>query len=164
VLLSWLLSAALSNAEKENVALQLAMTGKLELPGDPVWFGPYPGSNRTVTGGVYAFTFEETLGVVELGWEIYSNEPECAVTPDCVANACGIHIHNGKSCDQHDSVGEHYYNTDLEDDPWLPITHRGFPAAGRRYIRIGADQDTSGHTVVVHDETGARIACAVLPY
>merc|ERR1711918_147759 len=81
--------------------------------------------------------------------------------------ACGIHIHKGKTCDDAEEIGGHYYGESLEADPWSLISYSvaaGGTARGHiQDVTIGADQDISGHALVVHDSTGGRVACTVLP-
>jgi len=132
-----------------------------------VALGPYPGSTEmTVTGFVKATVvgaFQYNVGVVDMSYSLFGGT-ECEVAPDCVANGCGIQIHQGNSCDQ---VGEHVYNTDqLVDDPWLPVRYQanaGGVARSSKVVLIGSYQHLWHSTVVVYDKSGGPIACAVLP-
>lgn len=84
-----------------------------------------------------------------------------------MANACGIHIHAGTTCEDAAAVGGHYFDaTSITADPWSPITYsasRYGSAVGYVKVAIGKGQDIFGRAMVVHDSTGARVACAVLP-
>merc|ERR1712048_259894 len=81
-------------------------------------------------------------------------------------NASGIHIHEGMTCDDADSVGGHYYDGDsIAADPWSPITYQASAdgtTKGKTKASIGAGQDITGRAIVVHDKTGARVACALI--
>ena len=91
-----------------------------------------------------------------------------------VANSCGLHIHVGHSCDS--DAGSHYYNrTVLQDaDPWGAISYstmrsgpltrvRDDASVGTAYVETGLLQsEIAGHTMIVHDAGGRRIACAAL--
>ena len=92
-------------------------------------------------------------------------DPNCVDGPtQGVANSCGVHIHAGTSCEA-DALG-HYYNSALASDPWASVTYtsteaglasgRGSPITGLSHANI------LGHTFVVHDLTGARVACALI--
>merc|ERR1712139_499833 len=92
----------------------------------------------------------------------------CKSAPAGVANACGIHIHEGMTCDDAAAVGGHYYNKDsIVSDPWSPVTYTvkedGTASGNIQSIEIGEGQDIAGRALVVHDSTGARVACALLP-
>jgi len=132
-------------------------------------FKLYPGyaGDRKVEGWVEALYAGDTATV---NYNVKGIEPECKAAPVGVANACGIHIHAGTTCDNATAVGGHYYNTtSITPDPWLPIvytpldTSKQSKAHGRFDVKIGKEQDIRGRAVVVHDGTGKRIACALLP-
>merc|ERR1712031_120834 len=88
---------------------------------------PYPGysGDLSVTGTVGAYLYNNDAYV---WYNIAGVEADCAAVPEGVANACGIHIHEGKTCDDADSVGGHYYDGDaISSDPWSPVGyHTGF--------------------------------------
>merc|ERR1711907_296560 len=93
---------------------------------------------------------------------------ECKTPPEGVANACGIHIHEGTTCDDADAVGGHYYNkTSVASDPWPAVTYStsvdGSATGEVQSIEIGTELDISGRALVVHDSAGVRVACALLP-
>merc|ERR1712085_170741 len=123
--------------------------------------GGYVGS-WTVTGTVEA-SYNAATGEVDMTYFLAGVDNECKAPPVDVPNACGIHVHSGKTCEEHDQVGGHYFSG--TSDPWLPVTYTAtdYGAWDNAKIGIGLDQDIGGRAVVVHDSTGARIACAVLP-
>merc|ERR1711881_738872 len=105
-------------------------------------------------------------GNAYLTYSLQGLEDACKTTPEGVANACGIHIHEGKTCDDADAVGGHYYDTDsIEADPWSPVGYvtRHGGSAGSGKAAIGQGQDIAGRAIVVHDSTGGRVACALAP-
>jgi len=131
-----------------------------------VTFQPYPGyaGPLKVVGAAGAHPGKDQVGI---WWSLTGVEDACKTTPEGVANACGIHIHAGNTCDDADAVGGHYYNTDtIDSDPWSPISYATWikgTTAGYATIAIGDGQDVSGRALVVHDQTGARVACGLLP-
>jgi len=136
-------------------------------PQHGVKFGSYPGyaGALKVTGEVGAYYLGDTVGV---NFQIHGVEADaCKAAPVGVANACGIHIHAGTTCEDAAAVGGHYFDaTSITADPWSPITYiasRYGSAVGYVKVAIGKGQDISGRAMVVHDSTGARVACALLP-
>lgn len=129
--------------------------------------GPYPGYSGPlkVEGTVDAYLAKS--GNAYVTYTLKGLEDACKTTPAGVANACGIHIHEGKTCDDASAVGGHYYDTEsISSDPWAPIgyvTKFGGFASGSGKAAIGQGQDIAGRAIVVHDSTGARVGCAVLP-
>merc|ERR1711933_405372 len=84
---------------------------------------------------------------------------------DCVD--CGIHVHEGTSCDTHEEVLGHYWNPNKMDvDPWNDKyynTNQFGTAKDKFKLNMGYPiRLTEGRTVVVHAQDGTRIACGVL--
>merc|ERR1719321_2026171 len=128
--------------------------------------GPYPGyeGSLKVTGEVDAWLSKS--GNAYVTYNLKGLEDACKTTPEGVANACGIHIHEGMTCDDADAVGGHYYDADsITDDPWKPLTYTagkyGF-SFGNVKATIGKGQNINGRAIVVHDQTGGRVACALV--
>jgi len=129
-----------------------------------VTLGPYPGyaGDLAIDGKVDAYL--SRTGNAYVTYELSGVEDVCTTTPEGVSNACGIHIHEGKTCDDASAVGGHYYGVD--SDPWGALVYNtkyGKYASGSVKAAIGQGQDISGRAVVVHDSTGGRVACATLP-
>jgi len=127
---------------------------------------PYPGysGDLVVTGMVGAWITNENARVF---WNLHGLEKEnCKSVPEGVANACGIHIHTGMDCTDAASVGGHHYDAALASDPWAPISYASFgdgvSSGHARDINIGK-VNIAGRALVVHDSTGARVACGELP-
>jgi len=128
--------------------------------------GPYPGyaGDLTVQGSVGAY-YSESRGKVYMEYRLSGVEADlCKTAPAGVGNACGIHIHEGMTCDDATQVGGHYFSVD--SDPWGAITYsadkRG-RAFGTQEVEVGEKLDISSRAMVVHDSTGARVACGLLP-
>merc|ERR1719413_58755 len=106
-----------------------------------------------------------------LSWKLEGVDPECATAPPANANpnACGIHIHVGMSCTE--NAGGHYWNNDyLNADPWTVVKYKtwtrgdsSYSMAWNQKVVTGYNNfDTLGHTMIVHDHTGARVACGII--
>merc|ERR550534_2556084 len=99
-----------------------------------------------------------------IGWSLWGVDPRCWKVPSGVPNACGIHIHVGESC--YADAGGHYWNTTLIDhDPWAAVTYRslGLWTVGQTQVVTGlTNYEVLGHTMIVHDSTGARVACGII--
>lgn len=133
----------------------------------------YPGSTwrREVTGGVSISHVPSVAGTVEVSWQIQGIDDAC---PTGVGNECGIHIHEGTSCDTNEAIGGHHWNrTLLSADPWVATRYRSDSAGGAvtgysalpPKIVTGFDfASLKGHAVVVHNAQGLgdRIACGIL--
>jgi len=132
-------------------------------------FTPYPG----YTGDL------ATVGTVDLeqigtgtnasqalAFSLTGADPSCG-TDDVsgVANACGIHVHEGSDCSNASTIGGHYYDLEAypSEDPWKPIVYSapGGNTTGvtTRIVTGVTNADVVNRTLIVHDVTGARIAC-----
>jgi len=85
------------------------------------------------------------------------------------ANSCGVHIHTGTSCDTAAGVGGHFWDNDqLESDPWKTTVYSAeggssVQTSDSEIVTTGlTSDDILGRVMVVHDSTGARIACGVI--
>lgn len=136
-------------------------------------FTVYPGyAGNLHVGGTVSMVESGSPGIGAIAaqmltYSLHGTDPACTATADLtgVANACGVHIHAGTDCA---NAGGHLWNEALlgPQDPWQPV--RYVTAAG---AAEGADvqvitgltmADVVGHTFVVHDVTGARVACGVI--
>jgi uncharacterized surface protein with fasciclin (FAS1) repeats len=125
--------------------------------------GVYPGyeGSLKVEGEVNGYLAKS--GNAYVTYSLRGLEKACETTPEGVGNACGIHIHEGKTCDDATQVGGHYYAT--ESDPWGVLGYNSKYGYARGSVKaaIGDGEDISGRAIVVHDSTGGRVACALLP-
>lgn len=90
---------------------------------------------------------------------------------DSLCLGCGAHIHVGTTCDDADSVGGHYWNTETlgdsaDDDPWNFDTYQtdywGRSTSG--FVidpEIGIELN-EGRAVVIHGQDGGRVGCGIL--
>jgi len=112
----------------------------------------------------------ETVGTTgqNMRWFLKGADPRCSMGPGNASNSCGVHIHEGTSCDE-DALG-HYYNDELAEDPWKPVGYTTYSdSGGARSTLVGRKvltgltaEEIDGHTMIVHDFDGGRIACAIL--
>lgn len=117
-----------------------------------------------------AVVVESTPAFQAMTYSLDGTDPKCGpVAPAGVKNACGIHIHVGKDCADASSIGGHFWNKSATaSDPWQSVTYstNGLQAASEKspvFVMTGlTDEEVEGRVVVVHDATGARIACSPL--
>ena len=120
--------------------------------------GPNDLSGSKVT---VAFDGDDGEGML-LKYNLKGAAPGCA--------DCGLHIHTGKTCDDKDLVGGHYWDPAKTIDLWTTAggTVYNTPATatsttGSFSLNNGFDvEGNDSHAVVVHDSTGARYGCGVL--
>ena len=95
-------------------------------------------------------------------------DPQCTRVGNA-ANSCGIHIHQGTSCEI--NAQGHYYKTPVTQDPWTNVIYRSSTATATgaqsnvpsTLVNTGATElEVTGKTMIVHGYDGGRIACAVL--
>ena len=85
-------------------------------------------------------------------------------------NDCGIHIHEGVTCNNASLVGGHYWDNTVLSDPWVAdqgafYTTSSMGVADRAfYLYSGKTyQENMNHAVVVHAKDGTvRIGCGIL--
>lgn len=149
-----------------TVVSMMAMT-TVPCTGAPyrVWVAnlvPISGSGTSVTGAVAVFEATPTR-VAYAGFAL-------SVTPnlgpaDCTAgNACGVHIHEGTSCDSSTTQGGHYFESPVTVDPWTDKRYDSGPTGRADYegiLEMGTN-DIEGRAFIVHNESGGRVACGLL--
>jgi hypothetical protein len=81
-----------------------------------------PGTDSDVTGFAYVFASRERdngSGTIGYAGQAMGLEPDL-FAPTCTAvNGCGVHVHAGFSCQDAESQGGHYFESPVEDDPWV---------------------------------------------
>ncbi|KAJ1445106.1 hypothetical protein M885DRAFT_502835 [Pelagophyceae sp. CCMP2097] len=96
------------------------------------------------------------FGYVDFNYELSGVDPDCEAGASTVANSCGIHIHEGTSCDADDLV---------DPDPWASVVYApdsaGDVEGSHDGVAIGY-MAVIGRVMVVHDFSGGRIACATI--
>lgn len=132
-------------------------------------FSKYPGGSEINISGVVG-VYQVGADTQYLHYNIQGLDRTCNASFVAVeANACGLHIHAGTSCATHAEVGGHHWDKNtVPVDPWLPIryvAHDGLDR-GSGYtvaLKTGLAVDALyGRALVVHDSTGARIACTLI--
>jgi len=128
-------------------------------------FSKYPGytGNLAVSGSV---TMSQATGKKQvLTWALSGLDLTC--TPGAgsnITNACGIHVHKGTSCANHEAVGGHYYGT--AGDPWIVVyqADSSGKSGGTVTVDTGVSlSDLEGKAFVVHElANGGRVACGIL--
>ncbi|MED5526879.1 superoxide dismutase family protein [Gallaecimonas pentaromativorans] len=116
--------------------------------------GAYPGTSQTVTGKVKV-SFHDGRTLVH--YDLKGLGP--------VTNG-GLHIHVGKTCDDAEQVGGHYFSPTTAGDYWKS----GLWSADSKGEAIGSFtvvsdlgyKDNKDHAIVVHGPDGARIGCGIL--
>jgi len=114
---------------------------------------------------------DETAGQ-SLTWSLAGLDPTCNTigAGESVTNGCGIHIHEGTSCETTSKVGGHFFSKALNAaDPWANVRYvapsRGVSQQTQTVnVTTGlAMGDIIGRTVVVYEMNGGgRIACGVI--
>mmetsp|Transcript_21871 Transcript_21871/g.75218 ORF Transcript_21871/g.75218 Transcript_21871/m.75218 type:complete len:466 (-) Transcript_21871:442-1839(-) len=121
-------------------------------------FTKYPGYNRSlvVTGTVQVGASDNDT---TLGYHLMGTDPACTGAAMSKANACGVHIHSGTSCEV--DQGGHFHSGTT--DPWATVTYTTEASAKNVLVKAGKTLvQNTGRAFVVHDSAGARIACALL--
>ena len=73
-------------------------------------------------------------GAVDLIYHLEKLQPECRTPKPDTPNSCGIHIHEGKTCDDASLVGGHYYEGNT--DPWANVVYTA-DANGEAWAKAG---------------------------
>ena len=76
------------------------------------------------------------------------------------SNSCGIHIHSGTSC-LADAAGHYYDAATLSADPWASVVYTSGVGTHEVITGLTAAQ-VEGKAMIIHNQDGARIACALL--
>mmetsp|Transcript_41905 Transcript_41905/g.96135 ORF Transcript_41905/g.96135 Transcript_41905/m.96135 type:complete len:343 (+) Transcript_41905:68-1096(+) len=130
-------------------------------------FVPYPGyaGNLSVAGTVLLL---DAVDGQMMFFHLTGVDTACTA-PTNDANSCGVHIHEGMTCETASDIGGHYWSsTFVADDPWATVvyaTATGESTTMGAGITVGtgvSNSDNLGRAFVVHDSSGARVACATL--
>lgn len=117
--------------------------------------GPYPGSLLSAPAGNVLVSFNADILTVKYD-----------LRQGVVSSQGGIHIHKGTTCDDATKVGGHYWDADLGEDTWMHTTWESDSkghSEGTFEVKTGYNYEQNiSHAVVIHNETGARIACGIL--
>ncbi len=165
-----------------TLALLVASAAAVEMhltTGDFHTYPGYAGHVHVEHGSVDFFKGEhDGEDAVHFQLELRLNDGMCSDYQPSMgaANACGAHIHAGHSCD--DAGGHYFVDPYVTEDPWTYQNYhtnyewsdeddRDVMVARADYTVVtGAFRaqmtlaNFTGLTFVVHDNTGARMACA----
>lgn len=121
----------------------------------------YPGyAGGLLPRGRVTVRFEDDENELLMRYELEGLETNC--------KGCGIHIHEGESCEE---AAGHYFNHSLyessDDDPWLEAMYNSNEegdASNALVVPTGGmgSKVTKNHAVVIHSQDGTRIGCGVL--
>lgn len=142
--------------------------GVLEpLKGKLVHLGVYPNVNGTQRGLLSVNDMQDTGGK----WGIH-------IAGTVVGMPAGItdkgwHIHDGFSCEDHEGVGGHYWQSPLAADPWVPDDFNSVYTADDQGVAHvdqwfdgfhvhASPNDVVYHTVVFHGEGSTRLLCGTI--
>lgn len=103
-----------------------------------------------------------------IGYRLRGVDPACSSGPGTAKNSCGVHIHGGTSCAKN-ALGHYWAKHKIPKDPWATVAYTSVPGdvvtASMTNVPVLTglyEKDVDGHTLIIHDYTGARIACAVI--
>merc|ERR1712087_545032 len=148
------------------------MGAKIQFQKYPGYTGPYDVNKKGLpsTGDAQIWS----NGIVTLQYYINGVPVSCS-KPSDKANSCGIHIHEGMTCDDADKVGGHYYDAGLSSDPWANVVYTAEKVPGSPTPQIGQAQaftsvtigsqtqaDIAGRAMVIHGPDGERIGCGLI--
>eukprot|EP00579_Thalassiosira_antarctica_P030301 CAMPEP_0202034010 /NCGR_PEP_ID=MMETSP0905-20130828/66342_1 /ASSEMBLY_ACC=CAM_ASM_000554 /TAXON_ID=420261 /ORGANISM="Thalassiosira antarctica, Strain CCMP982" /LENGTH=436 /DNA_ID=CAMNT_0048597925 /DNA_START=11 /DNA_END=1321 /DNA_ORIENTATION=- len=153
------------NLEGLEADCELVVCGVLGVAGDRMLLAAemdvYPGytGSHVVTGDVrVTYRKDDTF---KFRYNLKGLEADC--------EGCGIHIHEGTSCDSHELVKGHYWDDEVVEDLWTTAGGATYDsdaegnAEGYFNVYNGYSFGKNvGHAVVVHAQSGARVACGVL--
>jgi hypothetical protein len=118
---------------------------------------PYPGSLLEAPVGTVSVE-DQPDGSLKIYYDMQGFAPGAAQG--------GLHIHEGLTCASDAEVKGHYWNGDPNADPWGPGIYKldaDDVAKGNYQITSGYNiAGNKGHTVVVHNDDGIKIACGIL--
>jgi len=129
--------------------------------------GIYPGPDTArAPRGIVKISFLDS-GDIEININTNGMAKKCSTSNENL-NGCGIHIHEGKVCDDYDEIGFHYWRPMSADDPWGDIRYQSNSKGTTQMTIIIPDgngytmEENDGHAVVMHDADGNRISCGIL--
>lgn len=139
-------------------------TPAVGLQSEPFVKYPTYDGNLTVSGFVWIGEVDVDVQVVFAS--LIGVDPSCTGPQTGAGNVCGMHIHSGTTCSE--ATGGHYFASGM-DDPWVPVTYTD-PSGAANNVEVSDTVLITGFSLaglqgkvfVVHDSTGARVACSVL--
>ena len=93
----------------------------------------------------------------------HQRDPLCGAGADSsLANSCGVHIHQGTTCDG-DAGGHWYDDESITEDPWASDLVPGGTSASDTTDPVDTGltaADLVGRALIIHGYDGGRIGCA----
>ena len=125
----------------------------------------YPGSAGDLTPtGTVTMTYSAAWSTGNPNDFVFAYDLQ-GVESDCVE--CGIHVHSGTSCDDHENVRGHYWDDNKVNDLWTTAGGAVYTGDGKGYFLLNNGYgylENRYHVVTIHAKDGARIGCGVLDY
>ena len=121
-------------------------------------------TGELVARGTVSVSQEDETQTVS--YKLTGVDPACKTGAGDAANSCGVHIHAEPTCTA--DAGGHYFTGAVTEDPWKTIGYTATgegarEASGEVTVTTGAlSAELEGRAFVIHDFTGARIACGIL--
>jgi|ERR1712150_318369 len=153
--------------------LHAHVSSKIPFQKYPGYDGPYDVNTQGLPSTGDATIWSN--GIVTLQYYINGVPVSCS-KPSDKANSCGIHIHEGKRCDDASKVGGHYFDDKaMSSDPWANVVYTATEIPGSPTPEIGQAQgftsvtigsqtqaDIVGRAMVIHGPDGERIGCGII--
>ena len=134
------------------------------------YISPYPGSGSSASGTVKVSIDKD--GDISIKMDVEGVETSCSSTATTYpANGCGIHIHEGATCNSATTIGGHFYSpSKFSSDPWATVQYDSNgtgESTFETYVDGGNGYGTDinhGRAFVIHNAGGGRIGCGLLEY
>jgi Cu/Zn superoxide dismutase len=119
------------------------------------------GQTAVAVEGMATLDFRATS--VHISYNLTHVDSRCTVPMPETTNSCGLHIHEGKSCD---APLKHFFDANIyKMDPWANINYRAMNgnSMGMVDVEFGYGyMQSNGHALVLHDLNGNPMACAII--
>ena len=133
------------------------------------YISPYPDSGSSASGSVKVSIDKD--GDISIQMDVDGVEASCSSTGSYAPNGCGIHIHEGATCNTATTIGGHFWSpSKFSSDPWAPVQYDS-NASGESTFEIYVDEGNGygldinhGRAFVIHNAAGGRIGCGLLEY
>ena len=103
---------------------------------------PFPGTSDSVSGKVVVFSMGDETSVAYGGF-VSNLENGLEASTCTAANGCGVHLHEGKSCETTDAALGHYFvDTVVAEDPWTEVRYSSDENGDAKFsgiVEVGTD-------------------------
>jgi len=127
-----------------------------------------PLSDNTATGEVTLYTTDtQPTKIIGAGRATGLEANLAGSPPSGVANARGVHVHDGLSCAEGDQGG--HYTASNATDPWASISYQSTSAQGGATFTFSVTTTAlaiGDKPFILHNNAGGRVACGIIegPY